>query len=227
MLPRLLTNLVLIVIACLLGVRAFESLHFLRPAMTPADLGEPLGAATMWKLASVRDDPKWCRAVLGFDKVAFAPVADKVTAPGCGWQGAVRLTGPGLSPRGATMTCPLAVALTVWEHDVVRPAVRAELKTSLTGLDHYGTYNCRPIAGTDRSSQHATANAVDIAAFRLARGPAITVARDWRGDGPRAAFLRRVHDGACRVFGTTLGPDYNAAHHDHLHLDMAQWSYCR
>ena len=62
MLPRLLTNLVLIVIACLLGVRAFESLHFLRPAMTPADLGEPLGAATMWKLASVRDDPKWTRS---------------------------------------------------------------------------------------------------------------------------------------------------------------------
>jgi hypothetical protein len=125
------------------------------------------------------------------------------------------------------MTCPLAVALTVWEREVVRPAVRAELHTSLAGLDHYGTYNCRPIAGTDRSSQHATANAVDVAAFRLAHGPAVTVARDWHGQGARAAFLRRVHDGGCRAFGTTLGPDYNAAHHDHLHLDMAHWSYCR
>lgn len=33
-------------------------------------------------------------------------------------------------------------------------------------------------------------------------------------------FLHQAHDDACRIFGTVLGPDTNAAHHDHLHLDM-------
>jgi hypothetical protein len=33
-------------------------------------------------------------------------------------------------------------------------------------------------------------------------------------------FLHRVHDDACEIFGTVLGPDTNDAHHDHFHLDM-------
>jgi len=37
---------------------------------------------------------------------------------------------------------------------------------------------------------------------------------------PEAAFLRRVHTGACRVLRTALGPEANESHRDHLHLDM-------
>ena len=37
---------------------------------------------------------------------------------------------------------------------------------------------------------------------------------------PEAAFLRRVHRGACRVLRTVLGPEANESHRDHLHLDM-------
>jgi hypothetical protein len=29
-----------------------------------------------------------------------------------------------------------------------------------------------------------------------------------------------MHDGACKAFGTVLGPAANAAHRDHLHFDM-------
>jgi hypothetical protein len=35
-----------------------------------------------------------------------------------------------------------------------------------------------------------------------------------------AAFLRRVHLGACGVLRTVLGPEANESHRDHLHLDM-------
>jgi len=35
-----------------------------------------------------------------------------------------------------------------------------------------------------------------------------------------AAFLRRVHRGACAVLRTVLGPEANDSHRDHLHLDM-------
>ena len=40
-----------------------------------------------------------------------------------------------------------------------------------------------------------------------------------------SAFLHRIHDDACSIFGTVLGPDANAAHHDHFHLDMKARKY--
>ena len=33
-------------------------------------------------------------------------------------------------------------------------------------------------------------------------------------------FVRKVHDDACNIFGTVLGPDANDAHKNHFHLDM-------
>ena len=36
----------------------------------------------------------------------------------------------------------------------------------------------------------------------------------------RSQFLKRIHDNACGIFGTVLGPEANDAHRDHLHLDM-------
>jgi hypothetical protein len=38
---------------------------------------------------------------------------------------------------------------------------------------------------------------------------------------PETAFLRRLHKGACGLFGTVLGPDANEAHRDHFHFDLA------
>jgi hypothetical protein len=35
-----------------------------------------------------------------------------------------------------------------------------------------------------------------------------------------AFFLRALHDGACRQFGTVLGPEANDAHRNHFHLDL-------
>jgi hypothetical protein len=40
-------------------------------------------------------------------------------------------------------------------------------------------------------------------------------------DPEMKAFLHEVHETACRTFGTTLGPEANAAHRNHFHVDMA------
>jgi len=66
----------------------------------------------------------------------------------------------------------------------------------------------------------------------LSDGRRISVVGDWQGDDAKARFLRQVRDGACDLFATTLSPDYNAAHRDHLHLDQAArgamgWRACR
>jgi hypothetical protein len=35
-----------------------------------------------------------------------------------------------------------------------------------------------------------------------------------------AQFLRAIHDGACREFGTVIGPEANDPHRNHFHLDL-------
>ncbi len=39
-------------------------------------------------------------------------------------------------------------------------------------------------------------------------------------DSLEGKFLRRAHAGACKYFGTVLGPEANAAHENHLHFDI-------
>ena len=41
------------------------------------------------------------------------------------------------------------------------------------------------------------------------------------------AFLRTIHDDACKMFWTVLGPEANAAHRDHFHVDMRKRRYVR
>jgi hypothetical protein len=96
----------------------------------------------------------------------------------------------------------------------------------------YGSYSCRRIghAQTGNYSEHATANAIDIVAFRLADGRTVSVAGHWDADDERSRFLKEVRDGGCTLFATTLSPDYNEAHADHLHFDQARrggYQYCR
>ncbi|MFB2351392.1 extensin family protein, partial [Priestia megaterium] len=66
-----------------------------------------------------------------------------------------------------TLTCPAAVSLALWEHHVVAPAARDHLGSAPARLEHFGSYACRTInpAAQGRRSEHATANALDIAGF--------------------------------------------------------------
>lgn len=46
----------------------------------------------------------------------------------------------------------------------------------------------------------------------------------------RSLFLRTIHEEACDMFGTVLGPKANAAHANHFHLDLAKRrhrAYCQ
>jgi hypothetical protein len=45
----------------------------------------------------------------------------------------------------------------------------------------------------------------------------------------RREFVTQIHDDACGIFGTVLGPEANDAHKDHFHLDMkarSRRAYC-
>jgi hypothetical protein len=204
----------------------------------PLDLSEPVGMFTGRKLAGLTDDFPKCRQLLDQAGVRYLPLAPVVSGQ-CGYADGVRLTAGGartigFSPREVGTSCPVAAALAVWEWQVVQPAARRHLDSPVARIEHFGSYNCRRLYGrsTGDWSEHAAANALDVAGFVLADGRRVTVVGDWKGTGDRAAFLREVRDGACGLFSTVLSPDYNAAHRDHLHLDQARrgamgWRACR
>lgn len=185
---------------------------------------------TRYKLARLQSDPVACLATLAQSGFAFEALSDRETAPGCGWHNAVRISRSTLRLNAPfTLTCPAAVSLALWEHHTVQPAAERLLDSPVVRLVHLGSYACRNVYGREagRRSEHAEANALDVAAFELQNGTRISVARDWAGPGARASFLRSVHAGACDSFAAVYGPDYNAAHADHFHLDRGPYRLCR
>lgn len=196
----------------------------------PLSVVDPVGLATRVKAARAGADPKLCRGIMTKAGVVYAEVPDRTEGEFCQLRDAVQLES-GLAqfePAEAPLVCKEALALTIWERQVVQPAADELLGQGVKGFVHYGSYACRRMYGLQEGpvSEHASADAIDIAGFRLTDGQVISVASDWSDPGPRGQFLRRVRDGACRVFLTTLSPDYNAEHHDHFHLDMSGWNKC-
>ncbi len=206
---------------------------------TELDLAHPVGAFTGRKLAALGGEGETCRGLLRRAGIRFVALPPRGGAGQCGYEDAVRFSpggavSIGYRPSDLGTSCPVAAALALWEWHVVQPAALSRFGTRVAAIEHYGSYSCRRIYGRSEGawSEHSSANAVDVAAFRLADGRRISVAGDWKGDGAKARFLREVRDGACRLFATTLSPDYNQAHRDHVHLDQADrgatgWRGCR
>jgi len=195
---------------------------------TPLTLAQPVGLATAVKVAATPAGPD-CRAILTKGGVTFQDIPDK-TDGFCVIHDALTLTGglSALHPIGAVMTCREALAFSVWEKQVVQPAASAMLGSPVATITHFGAYSCRRRYGrADQPvSEHALANAIDVGAFTLANGQTVTVEKDWSDPGPKGQFLHQIRQGACGVFETVLSPDYNAEHHNHLHLDMGNGPVC-
>lgn len=193
----------------------------------PFSLNQPIGLATAGKLARIGADPAACRAALREGGVRFAEGETRETGY-CSTRDTVRASGR-LAPAAPVMTCPLALGYALWERQFLAPAAREIMGSPLTRVEHYGTYACRTIYGRpgERPSAHARAQALDVAGFRFADGRRATVAADFRADSKEGHFVQAARNSACRVFGTVLSPDYNAAHRDHLHLEGSGYRLCR
>ena len=183
------------------------------------------------RLASLRYDAPLCQAVLKAPHISASPIADRPIKDGCGWVNAVRFDSAGGAQLGVDkLTCEMAAAVALWLEYEVQPAAEAAFGARVASVADFGTYDCRNIVGNpmfaSRRSQHATANALDIASFTLTDGRTISVLRDWNGRGPEANFLHDVHSRACGYFRVTLGPRYNEAHRNHFHLDRGLGWLC-
>ncbi|MGY6552227.1 MAG: extensin-like domain-containing protein [Erythrobacter sp.] len=186
----------------------------------------PIGAA--------RPDDRICMSELGAAGARFTPVPDTYSAPGCNKLGTVQLSTLagdasyfGVSNIGPVQ-CATAKAFSDWARFGVDRAAREILGSRLARIETMGSYACRTVAGTTRLSAHARAEAIDVSGFVLEDGRRINLKSDWHGGQPEVReFLRVIHSSACKRFGTVLGPEYNAAHADHFHLEGTGPKFCR
>lgn len=196
----------------------------------PLDIQETPTFATKYKIARLKGKPLACLDVLARSDLDYAVIYDKETGASCGFSNAIQLKQSGISYGGyITLTCPALVSLIMWETNSLQPLAERIFGQKIQRVRHYGTYACRNVNNTKegRRSEHAYANAIDIAGFRLEDGTELSVLKDWASDSKEGKFIRSARDSACNYFSTVLGPEYDDLHKDHFHFDMGSSLVCR
>jgi hypothetical protein len=120
----------------------------------------------------------------------------------------------------AVARCEMALEFARWVREDVAPSVRP-LGSGLARIDIAASYSCRPrnnVAGA-RLSEHGLANAIDISALHLDNGRRIAIVNS---SAPPQYLFAELRVSACKRFTTVLAPGADAAHHDHLHVDLAR-----
>jgi hypothetical protein len=121
-----------------------------------------------------------------------------------------------------TTDCGMATALPGWVADV-DSFLMAHDDTRIESLIVGTNYACRNVNNSEGGnlSFHAFGDALDVSGFTLEDGRTITVEPAWTGtEAEGSKIIRFARDAACTHFTTVLGPEANALHHDHLHIDL-------
>ncbi|MFV7521167.1 extensin family protein [Enterobacter quasiroggenkampii] len=222
----LLTGFIILTIATL-GYRWLPTYY---NPFTPLTLDDPPGRITQYKLR--RLTPEACASLLlqanQRDLIRTQPVADSGGA--CPLNNVVRVRdfGPVGLNSSFLASCPLALSSALFISQQARPLTKRYTGSELARIDHLGSFACRNIYHRPdaRRSEHATAEALDIAAFRLSNGERVTVLNGWKATTTQP-WLKAMLAASCGYYGNGLGPEYNAAHANHFHLGMRGFGLCR
>jgi len=124
-------------------------------------------------------------------------------------------------PAEPVVSCQFAERLAAWLGNLVGPLIAGRTFTDLRAVHTGPGYECRNRNGaaTGKLSAHAVGQAIDISAFELSSGKFIPIKPD--GDETEQNVVDTVRTAACGWFTTVLGPGADAAHTDHLHVDIA------
>lgn len=195
----------------------------------PVQLDQPPNWIARWQLNHLKGQGEACRiALAGASQLEVTPLADRKIDNRCGFTNVVRIdTSPAVFRPPATATCALTAAL-YWYQRQMDEIARAHMHAPLTGITQLGTFACRNVNNErdGNRSEHATANAIDVAAFHFANGRTVTVAQDYGRNSDEGRFLDAAHAQACKLFNGVLGPKYNKLHANHFHLDMGPYHIC-
>jgi hypothetical protein len=218
-------RLLLLVLGTALFVGLYQSWIRIPANIAPwgdVELDQPPSWLARMQINSLAADPAACIAALDRSQLRYRRTPARPVTGGCGLEVGVRpLRSQVPYNRPFDITCAMMAAL---QH-----LAQAQLGTAIARIDHLGTYACRNVnsARTGRRSQHATANAIDIAGFRLADGRTISILENCGRNTPQGRFLEAARDEACGFFNVVLSPDYNTLHANHFHLDLGGFRMCR
>lgn len=192
-----------------------------------------------WSLAA-REDGDACRADLKAAGFKFQALPDRSARDksGCGIPHAVIVfkgpTGITYDPP-ITVDCTMARALASVEK-IVQEEAQTHLRSPIVKIGNLGAFACRPrnYKKGNSLSAHAFGSAVDVASFHPAKGTPAVILRDYEDSArstpaqdDRRRFLREVFVRLRRDADLTyaVGPDFNAIHKNHFHLDHGGWHF--
>jgi hypothetical protein len=166
-------------------------------------------------------------AGIEFESVALPPAVN----PQCAIDTPVRLKAVKRPPRWRTsirlsdeptLSCQFGERFGHWLRDLVAPLLAGELAVEVKAVHTGPGYECRNRnhAEDGKISAHASGMAVDVASFELANGETLAIKPN--GDAHLRATVDAIRVAACGWFTTVLGPGSDAAHAEHLHLDILQ-----
>ncbi|WP_376984867.1 extensin family protein [Bosea sp. R86505] len=121
----------------------------------------------------------------------------------------------------AILGCEMASAVAQWVETTVHPLAKGYFRRDLVALRVGGGHECRNRnrGAAGPLSEHATGRALDIFGFEIGEAPErLSVSVGLSPD--HLNFLAAIRQSACGAFATTLGPGSDAAHADHLHVDI-------
>jgi hypothetical protein len=143
------------------------------------------GSRDNWTEAEIAHGREECMHLLQ-SVAADVDVLAPIKRAECGLPAPVRLKSLGSNPQvifepPVIINCRMMAALFRWNKSTLQPAARSSLGSSVTRIVGASGYSCRNVYNLpDRNlSQHAFANAIDIAAFELKDGRKVSVLNGW------------------------------------------------
>lgn len=120
------------------------------------------------------------------------------------------------------LACRFAEAYGQWLGGLVAPMMAGVLRTDLKAVRTGPGFECRNRnrAVSGKLSAHAEGLAIDMTGFELADGSTLSIKA--AGGERERGVLDAVRRAGCGWFTTILGPGSDAAHADHLHVDVQQ-----
>lgn len=142
--------------------------------------------AEEWAAQDIQAALDRCSMVLDGMGITYQAVAS-IREGVCGTPAPVQVSSIGSDTKvaiepPARMTCDLAASLGAWSDSVLQPSAMKHLGRGITAIRNVASYVCRNRYNdaTARISEHARANALDMAAFKTSDGEWITVLDHWK-----------------------------------------------
>jgi hypothetical protein len=123
-------------------------------------------------------------------------------------------------PDEPILSCKFVERFGHWLGDLVGPLIAGRLNSDVKAVHTGPGYECRNRNRAEKGklSAHAQGLAIDIMSFELANGQTLTV--NPSGDERARATIEALRTAGCGWFTTVLGPGSDAAHAEHMHVDI-------